>query len=84
MYLDTKNKNKLKKSISEFLSIDNWRDVNVEDYDIVFQTNSDTTYSKCDLFSTNNMLVNNFGFHRDINVFLRKYIWVIKEITKKN
>lgn len=90
MFITTINKNKLKKAIAQFLSIENWKEVNVDHYNVVFQTNVNTnfpgatvvTYSQCKNFHTNNMLENDFGFSCDINVFVQKYIWTIKSISK--
>jgi hypothetical protein len=81
MYLSTINKNKLKKAIALKLNIANWREVNVDNYTITFQTNELTTYKPCDGFKDNNMLVNNFGISCDMNVFIQKYIWTINTIN---
>ena len=58
MFITTINKNKLKKAIAQFLSIENWKEVNVDHYNVVFQTNVNTnfpgatvvTYSQCKNF----------------------------------
>lgn len=74
--ISTKNKNIVKKKIGEYLNISQ-KEINIQDYEILTFKTSSSIWRKCQLFHSNNMLENNFGFSCDLNVFIPKYIWEI-------